>query len=460
MKTFYQILINTFVSSLTTSTVWFALIFFVYLQTKSVFATSIISGIYLLSTTLTGFWLGSIVDHNKKKNVMIGSNVLCLILFVIAALIYFVADESVFATAGHPVLWLWVIVILFGVIASNLRNITLPTLVKILIPEDRRDKANGLVGTVTGVSFLVVSAISGFLVSFGGMKYVFLFALPLLLISIIHLLFVKIDEDGVAEAEAQGEVGQVEGDASQTDAGEALSKKGKIDVKGTLKAIKSVPGLLALILFATFNNFLGGVFMSLLDPYGLSMVAVEVWGLLWAFISTAFIVGGAYISTKGLGKSPLRALFLANIAIWIATIFMAIQPWIILLVISCYIYLAVVPFIEAAEHTIIQKVIPQDRLGRVFGFTQSVEQAASPLTAFLIGPIAEFIVIPFMSEGGKGAELIGDWFGVGTGRGIALIFTTVGVIGLACTLLAMRSKQYKQLSSFYAKETKSDGDKS
>ena len=44
--------------------------------------------------------------------------------------------------------------------------------------------------------------------------------------------------------------------------------------------IRGVPGLPALIVFATFNNFLGGVFMALIDAYGLSLVSVEVWGLL------------------------------------------------------------------------------------------------------------------------------------------------------------------------------------
>lgn len=68
--------------------------------------------------------------------------------------------------------------------------------------------------------------------------------------------------------------------------------------------------------------------------------------------------------------------------------------------------MALFPFIEASEQTIIQKVVPTERQGRVFGFAQSVEQAASPLTAFLIGPIAQLIFIPFMTTG-QGAELIG-----------------------------------------------------
>lgn len=56
------------------------------------------------------------------------------------------------------------------------------------------------------------------------------------------------------------------------------------------------------------------------------------------------------------------------------------------------------PIAEACEQTILQKVVPFERQGRVFGFAQSVEQTASPLTAFFIGPIAELFVIPFMKS--------------------------------------------------------------
>jgi DHA3 family multidrug efflux protein-like MFS transporter len=100
-------------------------------------------------------------------------------------------------------------------------------------------------------------------------------------------------------------------------------------------------------------------------------------------------------------------------------------------------------------------VVPPERQGRVFGFAQSVEQSASPLTAFLIGPITEFIFIPFMTVG-FGAELIGGWFGTGPARGMALVFTIAGVIGLIVTIIAFRSKYYRQLSSAYARAPDDD----
>jgi MFS transporter, DHA3 family, multidrug efflux protein len=115
------------------------------------------------------------------------------------------------------------------------------------------------------------------------------------------------------------------------------------------------------------------------------------------------------------------------------------------------IYMLLVPYAEAAEQTILQKVVPYERQGRVFGFAQSVELAASPLTAFLIGPITQLIFIPFMTTG-AGAELIGGWFGTGPDRGIALVFVLLGLVGLAVTILALFSRPYRQLSTRYASE--------
>ena len=96
-------------------------------------------------------------------------------------------------------------------------------------------------------------------------------------------------------------------------------------------------------------------------------------------------------------------------------------------------------------------MVPYERQGRVFGFAQSVEQAASPFTAFLVGPLTQFVVIPFMSEGGAGAEAIGAWYGSGPERGMALVFSVAGLLGVAMTAIAFGSRPYRELSAAYAK---------
>jgi DHA3 family multidrug efflux protein-like MFS transporter len=472
MNIFYNVLVNTVISSITNMTVWFAIIFYVYLQTKSVFATSIISGLWLVGSAASGFWFGSIVDHNKKKSVMIVSSIISMVAFAIGLAIYLVVGNDAFTTISNPILWVFVITLMLGVLIGNLRGITLPTLIGILVSEENRDKANGLAGTATGIAFLITSVISGLLVGHSGMLWVLILGVVLSAVTIIHIWFLHIDEsktpahdvssvdvswDGTAEnkvehhmLDAKTEVIEQREVTDQNDQGDQPKQKKKVDVRGTIKVLNTIPGLFPLILFTTFNNFLGGVFMSLMDAYGLSLVSVQAWGLIWGFLSTAFIIGGIIIAKKGLGENPLKSMFMANVIIWTVSIFFTIQPSIVLLVVGCFIYLTVMPFIEASEHTIIQKVVPQGRQGRVFGFAQSVEQAASPLTAFLIGPLTQFVFIPFMTDG-LGADLIGSWFGTGPARGMALVFTVTGMIGLVMTLLAMRSRNYRLLSEQYVR---------
>lgn len=428
-KIFYHLLANTLFSSVINFTVWFAITFYAYIQTQSVFVTGMVAGIYLVVTMLTGIWFGSLVDHHKKRTMMIVSNIASISFYVASLVVYVLTPHEMFADPYHPLLWLLVLFLLLGVIAGNIRTIVLPTLVTVLIPASRRDKANGLVGTVSGVSFLVTSVISGILVAAGGMLYVLLIALAILIASIIHLFFVDVPEKGIAHLGPE-------------------SAPKKVDLRGTLIVVAAIPGLLALIFFSTFNNFLGGVFMALMDAYGLSMVSVEAWGFLWGALSSGFIIGGLLVAKRGLGKNPIRSLLLVNVIMWIICILFPLHGSIIPLALGMLGYMILVPYAEAAEQTVLQRVVPYERQGRVFGFAQSVEQAASPLTAFFIGPLTQFIFIPFMTTG-LGAQAIGGWFGTGASRGMAIVFIITGLIGLVATLLALRSKYYRQLSAKY-----------
>ena len=82
----------------------------------------------------------------------------------------------------------------------------------------------------------------------------------------------------------------------------------------------------------------------------------------------------------------MRTLLLVNLVLWTVTVLFPLRSSIVLLAAGMAVFMLLMPFAEAAEQTVLQKVVPFERQGRVFGFAQSVEQAASPLTAFLIGP--------------------------------------------------------------------------
>jgi DHA3 family multidrug efflux protein-like MFS transporter len=350
--------------------------------------------------------------------------------FVAATALFLAVDADELLRLRAPWFWLLIGFTLLGSVAGQMRGIALSTCVTLLVPEDRRDRANGMVGTVTGVSFAITSVFSGLVIGTLGMGWAYYGALALTVGALLHLQTIRIDEAEPAPPAA----------------GESTSH---VDVRGALEAIRAVPGLRMLILLAAFNNLLAGVFMALMDAYGLTLVTVETWGLLWGFISLAFIGGGMAVARYGLGSSPLRLVLAGNLVNWAVCSIFALRSSIVMLTIGMVVWLALIPVIEAAEQTVLQRSIPFERQGRVFGFAQLVENAASPLTAFLMAPIAETVFMPLMTDG-AGADWIGGWFGTGPERGLALMFTLAGIIGVVVTAAARASRSYRRLDAAWS----------
>ena len=429
MRNFYQVLVNTLISNVTTSYLWFALTFWVYLETKSVLATGIIGGSYMLLVAIFSIVFGTVVDHNKKKNVMVWASVITFVTFSRAGVLYLVFPESTLLNLGGPMFWLFAGIILIGGVVENMRNIALSTTVTLLVPKKRHANANGLVGTTQGLGFIVTSVFSGLSIGFLGMGWTLAIAIISTTIAMIHLFFVRIPEENIMH--------------------DPELKNKKVDIKGSIAAIKVVPGLFALIIFSTFNNLIGGVYMALMDPYGLTLFSVQAWGIVFGVAGTGFVAGGILVAKFGLGKNPMKTLLMVVVGMGLLGALFTIREWWWLYALGIWVYMVMIPVVEAAEQTIIQRVVPFMRQGRVFGFAQAFEASAAPITAFMIAPIAEFGIIPFMnSDAGRSA--FGWLVGEGEARGIALVFFVAGLVMVIAALLAFFTKSYCRLSNYYA----------
>ncbi|MEO5949472.1 MAG: MFS transporter [Candidatus Saccharimonas sp.] len=428
MKRFYAVLVNTLIANVTTSYLWFALTFWLYLQTRSVMATAIVGGAYMLLIAFCGLLFGTFVDKNYKKYVMLVSSIVSTTAYVFAGIMYLVVGEHRLADLSSPILWLFAGIVLIGAVVENLRNIALSTTVTILVPKNQRDKANGLIGSVSGLAFLVTSVLSGLSIGFLGLGWTLAVAIGLTITALLHIMTVKIPEKTIVHDPK-------------------LAGK-HIDIKGATKAISLVPGLWALLFFTIFNNLIGGVFMSLMDPYGLTLFSVQIWGIMLAITSIGFIAGGLVVAKFGLGKKPLRTLLYVNIITSLVGMLFAIRELAWVYVVGIFLYMCFMPIAQAAEQVILQRIVPLAKQGRVFGLKQSMEAAAAPITAFIIGPIAQFVVIPYMR--GQGQQDFAWLLGYGQMRGIALIFIVASLIMLVMTTLAFRSRAYRTINREYS----------
>ncbi len=430
MKRFLHVLINIAVANTSTFFLWSALSFWLYLETHSVLILSILSGTFMTLVTLSGMFFGTIVDKHRKKEVIAVSSIVALIFLLLAGSVFLFFDRKEIADISSSAFWIFSLSILLSALVSNLRSIALSTTVSILVPKEDYARANGMVGMVQGVGMIANTVFSGLVIGRLGLEWAMYITLILSGLALSHLLFVPIPEDHLHHDP------------------EVLNKQ--VDFKGAIKAIRSVPGLMALIFFTTFNNFIGGVIMVLLDPYGLEMFSVEMWGIVLGITGTGFIFGGMAITKKGLGKQPLRTLLYGYVIGSLICLLFTVREWAWLFLAGIFLYMFFVPFIEAAEQTIIQTVVPKIKQGRVFGFAQTVESAATPVSSYLIGPIAQFSIIPFM-ESDAGKQTFGWLLGEGNARGIALTFVLAGLFMLLLSLLAFRTRAYHRLSESFKK---------
>ncbi len=430
MKQFYQILINSLIANVVTSFLWFALVFWLYLETKSVLVTGVLGGVYMVLVALSSMSFGTIVDHHKKKLVMMVSNIISFGAFLLAGIMFLVCGEAVLLDVSGPLLWLFSGVILAGAVAGNMRNIALSTTVTLLVPAEKRANANGLVGTVSGIGFIVTSVFSGLSIGILGMGWTLGIAIALMAATVLQLILVKIPEkDIVLEPGVEHK---------------------KVDIRGSIAAIVAVPGLFGLLIFSTFNNLIGGVYMALMDPYGLTIFSVEMWGIVFGIAGTGFVIGGALVAKFGLGKNPIKTLLYAVIVMGAVGALFTIREWWWVFVVGIWVYMVIVPIAEAAEQTIIQRVVPYKKQGRVFGFAQAFESAAAPITAFIVAPIAEFLIIPYINSA-EGKNSVGWLLGEGEARGIALVFLFSGLIMVLAACMAFMTKSYVKLAEHYQK---------
>jgi DHA3 family multidrug efflux protein-like MFS transporter len=274
---------------------------------------------------------------------------------------------------------------------------------------------------------MVTSVFSGLSIGLLGMRWTLVIAIALSGAALVHLLFLSIPEE---EPQHDGE------------------RRPLIDLRGSVTAVRAAKGLFALIIFSTFNNLIGGVYMALMDPYGLELFTVEWWGVVLGVTSTGFIIGGLLVAKFGLGKNPVRTMLLLVVLMGVLGALFTIRESWWLYAAGIWVYMTLIPAVEAAEQTVIQKVVPFQTQGRVFGFAAAFESASAPVTAFLIAPIAQFLIIPYLKSDAGHSRF--DWLlGGGDTRGIALVFLVAGIVMVIVAVGAFLTRSYRIISAQY-----------
>ena len=162
-----------------------------------------------------------------------------------------------------------------------------------------------------------------------------------------------------------------------------------------IQTIKTIPGLIGLILMATLTNFLIQPLNTLLPNFikYTHLGTKEDLAFFMAIFQVGILIGAVIASLVRKWKRPLLWISIGMYAMSVGFIMLGVVPS------GNLLFLNLVPFpmmllnpvINAIFLTLIQLIIPQEKMGRVIAVVMLGASIASPLGILISGPLADLV---------------------------------------------------------------------
>jgi MFS family permease len=379
----------------------FVLGVWVYQQTKSVTAFSLISFFTVLPEIALLPVAGVIVDRFDRRGVML-----------LGVLGTGLCGAVLAAMAMMGQLRLWQIYLLL-MASSAFQSVQFPALsasITLLVSRRSLSRANGMVSLGTSIAMVAAPVLAGVFLQVIGLTKVLLINVATYAFAVLTLCVVRI-----ARPEQ----------SSQTDYAQTSFWREAAQV---WRYVTGQRELLALLILFAITNFTTGIVQVLLPPFILSFKTPEALGTIMSAGGVGVVAGSVLLSVWEGPQRRMRAIFVASFIRGVVLFLAVLQPSAVLIATAAFIFLFCDPVIFTSSQTIWQTKVPAEVQGRAFAMRRLVAWSTLPLAYVVAGPLADRILEPWMAAQGPLARAAGGLFGTGPGRGIAVLFIVLGVL--------------------------------
>ncbi len=349
------------------SIVNFAIIWWVTVLTGSATLLSISMFMYMLPMAFLTPIAGVLADRwSRKKIVML-------------------------ADSFQALTTLWIIILftlglatpLVVMLITGLRGIfqafhvpTVNAITPTMVPKDKLSRMNGLGYLFSSLINVVGPVLGAFLYGILPISIILWIDIITWLIALVPLMLTKIPRVKRSEIE---------------------EKKDSFvfEFKTGLRTIKLIPGLLTLLSLSMLLNFLLMPF-NVLSPYYVEVIhngSASDFAFIMVFFQVGMVLGALLTSVKKEWKHKISTYFgslllitgLLSVYTFVPTGFFLVMA------IGNFSIGFLLPIGNTIYMTIIQTVVPHDKMGRVISIDQSVSTLISPFGALIAGPLADLI---------------------------------------------------------------------
>lgn len=389
----------------------FALGVWVYQRTGSVTQFSLILLSAMLPCILISPVAGALVDRWNRRWCMIVSDSGAGITTAVLALLL--------ATGSLEIWHIYLAVSLSSVFkAFQLPAYTAST--SMLIPKKYLPRASCVVRSGEACAQLISPLLGGVLLGIVKLQGVILIDLVTFLFALTTLLLVRFPNTKTA----------------------AVSEDGKAsiwqDVVYGWTYIAVRPGLLVLLILFALDNFVTGVVEVLLTPLVLTFASVTELGTIQSIGGLGVVLGSMAMTIWGGPRSLIRGIFAFDLFAHMIILAFGLRTSLPLFALLNFLFFFSIPIINGCCDAIFLRKVTPEVQGRVFATIKMISMSCIPLAYVVAGPLAERIFEPLMAKNGLLAGSIGEIIGVGTGRGIGLLFITMEIIAILVTVAAYR----------------------
>ncbi len=407
IRVFLIIWLGQLVSLLGSGLTAFALGVWVFLQTGSVtrFAITFLAG--TVPATVISPLAGALVDRWNRRSVMIACD-FGLALSTLTLMWLF--------SANRLEIWHIYAAVAFSSVLNAFHWPAYSTLVPLLVPRKHFGRVNGMMQGAEALAQLAAPVIAGILVVTIKIRGVLLIDCATFLFALITLSVVRVP--GISSAS------------------EEAAAKGSLlhEAAYGWSYIAARPGLLGLMMFFAFSNFLAGVVEVLAQPLILSFASAAKLGAVLSIGGSGMVIGSVAMSTWGGPKRRVWGILGFHLLASLAFIFMGLRPSLTLVTGSAFVILLCMPIINGSNRALMNTKVEPGVQGRVFAMSRMITSLTLPLGYLIAGPLADRVFGPLLAPGGPLAGSVGKILGVGPGRGIGLLFVVMGTLAVVVTV--------------------------
>ena len=342
----------------------FIITWWVTIETQSVLYLSLATFLIFLPQVIVTPFAGVLSDRLNRKTIIFTVDSLQAVLTFGLFLIFF---------TGFTHIWM---ILIIHTMRNTLYAFQVPTFRAILpsmVPKDKISRVNGANFLFSGLIFMVGPILSALLLELFPITFIFLIDGITFLIAVVPLFLIKIPFN-----------------AKETRAAEKTSFMREF--KDGFIIVKAIPGLLSMIIFAMIFNFIFRPF-GVLWPYFINIIhdgSVFHLAFLFGSIQVGNVIGSLITSIKKEWKNKIKINLIGEMVFFTFYLLIVLAPYqnFYLMMIGGFLGAIIFPITVATYLTILQTVIPSDKIGRVMSIDHTVSMAIAPIGALLVGPLA------------------------------------------------------------------------